>query len=736
MRVKTAITIVLALAVGLAATAAAMLAALDPNSFRPTLESRIEAATGHRVQLGPLDLAVGLTPRMVARDVTVASPAGTATADLARIATLEVAVRLWPLLTGGGVQIDRLIITGAAVHLERAADGRANWQPPPRAGAAPQPSAPSPATDTAKAEPGFAIERLEVMDSHLTLVLPGHRQELRLARASTAIRAGEPMVIEAAGQYRDQAFRVAGSLPSPSMLGAPTLPLDLTGQWAGVDLALAGALALAEPRVDMRLTVAADRAARLLELAGQTVPPAVAALGAVRLEGRVEGALTALRLDGLTLSVQSEGGRAVLVATGSATPQADLALVLEGQALERLVPGLPSVPTLRATGRLRGTPQMVSLSDLVVEAAPLRLTGAATLDVRPQRPKLAVTLATDQLTLGERASAPAGQASGASPASPSPTASARTRLLPPTPLPPLPTLPLDLALEATIGEVVLSTGRISQLSLAASLEPNGFALSRLSAQVAEGTVRGSARLGAGRQVRLELTGQGLSVAALAGLLGQSLPISAPLAVSATVEGAGETVAALAASLSGPIALTVGKGTVPRSLLERWGVNPRLAAAVSANAGVPLDCVVVRGTAAAGVVTVPTLLVALEPVGLISQGGRVSLVDESLSVPLEGRARQALVEGLIPPFTVRGTLMAPTITTAAGDAITTVLGVVTGVAGVSSSGYAAADLCAAALAGRSLARPAASAPATQPDPGQPGAPPRPSLPGLLDNLLRR
>ncbi len=127
MRMRTVFKVVAVLVVGLVATIAAILTSIDPNDYRAPLIAQVERATGRTLSIGgEMDLSIGLTPAITARDVSFANAAWGSRADMLQLEEFAVEVELWPLLSGD-VRIERLVLTGLDVLLEVDADGRGNW---------------------------------------------------------------------------------------------------------------------------------------------------------------------------------------------------------------------------------------------------------------------------------------------------------------------------------------------------------------------------------------------------------------------------------------------------------------------------------------------------------------------------------------------------------------------------------------------------------------------------------
>ena len=120
MRIRRPRRLIGVAAGGLAALGIAGIAAenaIDPAAYRDTLERRASAAAGRAVTVdGAIDLAPGLQPRLILRDVRVANAEWASTDALLRAERVAVDVALLPLLWGD-VQLRRLALDAPRLNL-------------------------------------------------------------------------------------------------------------------------------------------------------------------------------------------------------------------------------------------------------------------------------------------------------------------------------------------------------------------------------------------------------------------------------------------------------------------------------------------------------------------------------------------------------------------------------------------------------------------------------------------
>jgi uncharacterized protein involved in outer membrane biogenesis len=116
----------------LAALPLSVLALIDRQQLRTPLLHFLEARLGRELQIdGPIEThLLSFRPRLSARGVTIGSPPWSAHGPVATVGTLTLELQGWPIF-GRELEIHRLVLEDAALHLVRDAEGAANWQASP-----------------------------------------------------------------------------------------------------------------------------------------------------------------------------------------------------------------------------------------------------------------------------------------------------------------------------------------------------------------------------------------------------------------------------------------------------------------------------------------------------------------------------------------------------------------------------------------------------------------------------
>ncbi|MBI3899993.1 MAG: AsmA family protein [Gammaproteobacteria bacterium] len=164
------VAIVLGILVGLVLLAVvALMIFVDPNRYRDDIIQAVKTKTGRDLKIdGPLRLSF-LPLGVGTEKLELANAKGFGPEPFARIDSANISVEIWPLLHKQ-VVVDTIRFDGLALHLERAADGRNNWQDLAAAKKTEQPApTPTPSAPNAGAALAvFTINHFEVKNSEFT----------------------------------------------------------------------------------------------------------------------------------------------------------------------------------------------------------------------------------------------------------------------------------------------------------------------------------------------------------------------------------------------------------------------------------------------------------------------------------------------------------------------------------------------------------------------------------------
>lgn len=292
---------------------------IDPERLRVRIEAEATAALGRSVRLhAPLHFKPGWRIAIAGGAGEVGNAPGFGTEPLARWTGVELGIALRPLLRRE-VQVDRVVVDGLVLDLQRDAAGRVNWELPGLQAADGDPGGADPANAQAGEAGSFSIDAVALRAAAVrfrdaTTGADWRVQQLDLAVELPADLAASPL------QFGDVvlAARLSGGpLPAagvPLQIEAPLVELALPAvslprfavQWAEARIeGSVDAVAGDVPAVNGHIKARAPSLRALLASAGITPPPMndPGTLGAFSLETTLRYAEGAAGLTALTLQL-------------------------------------------------------------------------------------------------------------------------------------------------------------------------------------------------------------------------------------------------------------------------------------------------------------------------------------------------------------------------------------------------------------------------------------------------
>lgn len=182
---------------------------LDPEALRTKAIAAIEKQTGRQVRMGVPDLHLLPSLSLSVRDVGLSDMAGGAYADMVTADRLEATVGLMALLHHE-IRLDDVKLDHPVVHLERTAQGQANWRLSP---AGPQATATAqPATPQAASDWKVQIGSIRVANADLDWddQMTGSKGKVVLDHANLSGVSGEKPQIDIAGHNDGGGFTLTG----------------------------------------------------------------------------------------------------------------------------------------------------------------------------------------------------------------------------------------------------------------------------------------------------------------------------------------------------------------------------------------------------------------------------------------------------------------------------------------------------------------------------------------------
>jgi uncharacterized protein involved in outer membrane biogenesis len=681
MRLSAALKLVAvllaALAVGLVAAAKSM----DFQRAKVVLAEQVLAATGRKLTIaGPLELRLGLVPRVIATNVSLANAAKGSRPEMVKIERVEAEVALLPLLKRE-VRVLRLTVSSPDILVERDGSGQGNWSfsPPPAAAAVTSSVAAKdsvPAMRLSLREVRIKSGRLTWRDGRTGALSQLNLHKVAVQNDQTA--AGQ-LAVQVVGNMGARMLDVGGSIGLPAGAGKPwTLRLNVG--FDGMVAKVEGAVAqpLAGHGVDLGLVVQGDELGKLAKLAGLAQGEAPPALGPFKASGHLGDAHGPLALGDLELTA---GRRDALLVNGRGAIKdvaglagVELALTVDSDTLGGLsrLTGAEIAPIgpLKMTGTLSGGGEHWKLADIKAVLAGSDAAGELALDTS-RRPHLSGTLTAGALALADFTT-PASKP-GEKLAPKTLKAAGDGRLFPADKLTLAPLRGFDADLSLQAARLDVAGLRLADAAATLHLADGRLTVRPLHAVLAGGAVEGEASLdAAGPQPALSvrLAARGVDLGRAAKDSGIEALSGGRTDARVDFHGHGESWRALMASSSGEAVISVGEGRLRNTMLD-WAGGDLLVQLVGvlnplsrSEETTPLSCAALRFVVRDGIAAADRGI-AIETAKVnVAGSGSVDLRSEQLDFGIAPRARDGLGLSLASPLAgmtrVRGTLANPTL----------------------------------------------------------------------------
>lgn len=162
---KRLLIAVLALVLVLVVLGVGALLLVDVDHFRPQVQASLGKALGREVAIGRLRMSVW-SGSLDADDIRIGEDPAFGTQPFVAARSLELGVRLWPLLLHRELHVTSLTLEQPQVRLLQDRSGRWNFA---RLGGGETRPAPQPAPSAPSAAPAFTVDRLRIEDGRIEL---------------------------------------------------------------------------------------------------------------------------------------------------------------------------------------------------------------------------------------------------------------------------------------------------------------------------------------------------------------------------------------------------------------------------------------------------------------------------------------------------------------------------------------------------------------------------------------
>jgi AsmA protein len=270
--------------------------------YRAEIEKVASQVTGRKV-LVTGEIKVAVFPRIEARAgaSSISNPEDFGEQPFAQMKELRAAVALWPLLFGGGVQIEEFVLVEPDIRLVKLADGTNNWTFDVGGGATGEPGAPQePGGKLSAALRDVRIEKGRVSWEDRKEGTAQTLSDFELAADMEAM--DRPLQFTAKGLANDLAFKLTARLDNPqaTLDGSPS-PATIKLETELINADLKGALGLGpNPQFDFEASGDIPSIVALADAFKLTDIPARNVLGRLTLSGQAFG-----MLDDITIKIGS-----------------------------------------------------------------------------------------------------------------------------------------------------------------------------------------------------------------------------------------------------------------------------------------------------------------------------------------------------------------------------------------------------------------------------------------------
>jgi len=640
------IAIIAFLFIALIVAGVAILMTVDFNEFKPQIQAEAKKATGRDLVIeGDLKLNIfTLSPGLAVNGVRFQNAKWGSRPDMAKIERFEAVVSIMPLLSGS-VEVQRVILEGADILIEKNKAGKGNYEfelkGKPGTKAAKKAPA-KPAEGKSGGDLNLVVQAVTIRNAKLVYKDYNAPKPVVLSVDNFTVKGkgkSDPLEIALKGAFGKAGFKADGKLGSPAELLKPTKPwpIDLTMEAGGATIKVKGTIANPQKAsgINITLNVDGNSLADMSEIAQAPVPP----LGPYSVAAKIAGDVAkSISLTGIKVKV------------GSSNLEGKLNVVLPGK--------------LRVAGGFRS--DKLDLADFVKPAS-----GGAT-----------------------PASTDSGSASGGA------GASKGQYVIPDTPLPVAGLKAADADLEFDIKQLIAAPTTVENIKVTLRLNNGDLKVMPVKMSLAGGTIDAGLRLNASRSVpslSTTLSVRKMSLSQLAAQIGQKDIMDGEINISSNLAGNGTSPRQIASGLNGTFEFIMGKGKIKTETMEAMmgGLMTQLTKVIAGSkpAYTVVNCGVKKLEIKNGLSTSKAMEFDADWIALVG-GGTVNLKNEKIDygvnpdIKLGGRSTKA-------PIKINGTLAKPGYTidalALAGDVAGKVLkgagGGLLGLVGAGGSGSA-------------------------------------------------
>ena len=209
---------------------------INANSFRPTIEEKLSAALGRKVQVGDLSLSI-FSGSLTASNLSIADDPAFSTSPFLTAKTF-LGVEVWPLITSKTLNVISLTIEKPELNLVRNQQGKWNFSTLGGNSSA----QPKTAGGGAAPIPEFRVDKLELKDGRATVTSggkPSVYDNVNLEASDVSYKSQFPVQLSA-NLPGGGTFQLDGKVGPLNTADSSLTPLDAKVTIKGLDLAKTG----------------------------------------------------------------------------------------------------------------------------------------------------------------------------------------------------------------------------------------------------------------------------------------------------------------------------------------------------------------------------------------------------------------------------------------------------------------------------------------------------------------
>jgi len=330
---------------------------IDWNGYKPEIAAQAKLATGRDLKIdGDLQFEILPAPRLSAAGVRFANVEGGSDPVMASLKSLDVSVRLKPLL-GGKIEIDSVRLVEPVILLEKLKNGRANWE---MAGASGAPAATGDGAGAASSGgPGgndIRLDSLQIENGTFIWRDAASGSEERLSGVTLALSAGSlqgPFDAKGTVVYRRVPTSVEASLGQLRPGAAAPLRLVLGDAASGATAALTGTVVAlgAPPRFSGKIDISGKTLLGAISSFADA-PPMTALSHPFRLRARIRASEETATIDQIDAELGGTRASGTVKAALSGRPKIETTLRITRVDLDELLKGVErqeNVPSSRSS---------------------------------------------------------------------------------------------------------------------------------------------------------------------------------------------------------------------------------------------------------------------------------------------------------------------------------------------------------------------------------------------------